>query len=104
MPVPVCDGRYADVSASGMSEIARGNKLSYLPESAIEYAVHGRFKRGSEDANGVYGAWWVSARRLVKQIGTPVLQPLLQDFETKLAEARAAALLAAADASDEEDE
>ena len=104
-PVPVCD-RYADLSASGMGEIARGNKLAYPPESAIEYAVHGKFKRarGNEDANGLHGAWWVPLRRLVKQIGTPVLQPLLEDFETKLAEARAAAVLAAADASDEDDE
>ena len=72
--------------------------------NAIEYTVHGKFKRGNEDANGLHGAWWVPLRRLVKQIGTPVLQPLLEDFETKLAEARAAAVLAAADASDEDDE
>ena len=45
----------------------RGNKLASEPP--LEYAVHGQFRRTADDANGVYGCWWIVLLELVGTLG-----------------------------------
>jgi len=48
-----------------MDEVVRGNKLPYNPSDAIEYAVHGLWKRNPDDENGVHGCWYIGLKELM---------------------------------------
>ena len=35
----------------------------------IEFCTHGHFYRSPTDQKGVYGAWWIPLRKLVRRVG-----------------------------------
>ena len=45
-------GRYVDIDK--LTEVERGNRLPYSPSDALEYAVHGKWKRNEDDTNGTH--------------------------------------------------
>ena len=106
----VCDARarapahrYAAIETLGATK--RGNRLPYAPSDGIEYAVHGKFLRPDpDDVKGVDGTWWVPLKMMVKAYSKEELQPLLEQFEHELAEARAEALDAVEEGGDSDDE
>ena len=56
--------RYTDITK--MEEVERGNKLPHNPSDALEYAVHGKWKRKPDDSNGIFGCWYISLKELMK--------------------------------------
>ena len=45
----------------------RGNALAN--PNMIEFCTHGHFYRSPTDQKGVYGAWWIPLRKLVRRVG-----------------------------------
>ena len=37
--------------------------------SILEYIVHGEFAWKETDVNSTYGAWWMSLRTIVREVG-----------------------------------
>ena len=68
----------------------RGNKLGSEPP--LEYAVHGQFRRTADDANGVYGCWWIGLSELVSTLGEPQVTGALVAFERELMTERVEAM------------
>ena len=89
--IPLLLHRYADLDA--LDDVARGNKLS---GKMIEYAVHGKWRRHEEDANGVFGTWYLPLRKLVQTFGAAAMEAKLAEFEQGQAQARAEAFAAIA--------
>ena len=68
----------------------RGNKLGTEP--ALEYAVHGQYRRTADDSNGVHGCWWLSLLELVRTLGEDVVKEAVADFERELVSEREQAM------------
>ena len=85
-------------------EEARGNPLPHARERALEYAVHGQWRRSESDRNGVYGTWWVDVPQLVETFGAEVVREKLRAYAAAQAEARERALSDAERAEEEEGE
>ena len=49
--------------------------------SILEYIVHGEYASKETDTNSRYGAWWMSLRTMVRQVGKEVVEKKLEDFE-----------------------
>ena len=90
--------RHCNLAA--MDSEARGNVLE---EKRTEYCIHGHFKRSESDARGLWGAWWLPTRVLVKQLGRQVVEEEVAAFEAALAEEREADFAAADAPSGDED-
>ena len=68
----------------------RGNKLASEPP--LEYAVHGQFRRTADDANGVYGCWWIGLLELVGTLGEAQVTGAVAAFERELVTERVEAM------------
>ena len=68
----------------------RGNKLASEPP--LEYAVHGQFRRTADDANGVYGCWWIGLLELVATLGEAQVTEAVATFERELVTERVEAM------------
>ena len=64
----------------------RGNALGVEP--ALEYAVHGQYRRTEDDTNGVYGCWWLSLLELVRTLGEEKVTGAVDAFERELVRER----------------
>ena len=83
--------RFAPVE--NLSAVQRGNKLAFDPVKSIEYAVHGKFLRADpDDVKGVDGCWWCTMKMMVDAYGKEDLEPILEQFEHDLKEAREEAI------------
>ena len=68
----------------------RGNKLGAEP--ALEYAVHGQYRRTADDTNGVYGCWWLGLLDLVRTLGEAEVTRATDAFEPELVSERKEAM------------
>ena len=78
-----------------MDAVARGNVLAQPRERALEYAVHGRWRRAETDINGVWGCWYIGMSELVETFGAAAVTQKLAAFAAAQATARTAAIAAA---------
>ena len=90
--------RHCNLAA--MDAEAKGNALE---KKVTEYCVHGHFKRSEADARGLWGAWWLPTRVLVKQLGRQMVEEVVKAFEAALADEREADFAAADAPSGDED-
>ena len=58
----------------------------------MEYAIHGKYKRNSDDHNGVFGCWFIPLKELVKTFTKRSLNDALREFEEEAIEARKEAI------------
>ena len=68
----------------------RGNKLSAEP--ALEYAIHGQFRRTVDDTNGIYGCWWLGLIELLRTLGEAKVKAAVAAFERELVSEREEAI------------
>ena len=71
-----------------LGAVARGNKLAHARSRFLEYAVHGKWRRSENDANGLYGAWYISVRELVETFGAETVTAKLSEYAAAQAAAR----------------
>ena len=91
-----------------MEEVERGNKLPYNPADGLEYAVHGKWLRNSDDTNGVYGCWYVGLKELMRTFKDneeedkhKFIRDKIKEFEAEHKEAREEAFETLANALEE---
>ena len=60
----------------------RGNALAVSP--ALEYAVHGKYRRTEDDVNGMHGCWWLGLKELVGTLGAAEVTRKVSNFEREL--------------------
>ena len=68
----------------------RGNKLGAEP--ALEYAVHGQYRRTEDDTNGIYGCWWLGILELMRTFGEAEVTRATDVFERELVSERKEAM------------
>ena len=85
-------------------EEERGNPLPHPRSRALEYAVHGKWRRSESDLRGVYGAWWVGVRQLVATFGKEAVREKIEAYKAAQATASERALSDAERAEEEEGE
>ena len=66
-----------------MSADERGNELP-PDDYRIEYIVHGNYQRSEVDNNGIYEAFWVPLRKLVKDVGRAQVKNEVMIFESTM--------------------
>ena len=49
-----------------------------------EYCTHGHFYRSPTDQKGVWGAWWIPVRKLVRRVGRAQVEAKIAEFEADL--------------------
>ena len=86
-------GRYVDIDM--LTEVERGNRLPYPPSDALEYAVHGKWKRNEDDSNGVHGCWYIPLKELMmtfkddeEEDKYKFVREKIEEYEENLKEAR----------------
>ena len=87
--------RYTNIATMG--DIQRGNKLAHARSASIEYAIHGKFSRAEDDANGCFGCYYIPLKILYesfKDAEAVDIEALIDEFEKELVEARKEAFLA----------
>ena len=69
----------------------RGEERSQPLEDGtiLEYIVHGKFAFKESDINDNCGVWWMSLRRMVKEVGKEVVEEKLEDFDNEIKQLRA---------------
>ena len=67
-----------------LGEMGPEDRIQPLNGAVIEYIVHGYFYFREEDQNGTHGAWWVSLRDMVQQLGKEYVEEKLQHFEQEM--------------------
>ena len=87
-------GRCVDIEEMG--EVPRGNKLPHARSHALEYAIHGKWKRTASDENGTHGCWYIGVLQVVETFGADAVNAKLAAYEAAQAAARAEAVAAAA--------
>ena len=75
-----------------VGEEARGNKLPHARSRFLEYAVHGKWRRSENDANGVHGTWFIGVPQLVATFGAEAVEAKLSAYATAQAAARREAI------------
>ena len=89
-----CVRRYISPAALD-NEVIAGNRLPHDPSEHLEYLVHGKFARSEDDANGVFGAWWVDLETLFAQcLDDEDLENSIKEFEDYQRDARREAMQA----------
>ena len=78
-----------------LDPVARGNALAHPRSRALEYAVLGKWRRAAEDANGLFGSWYVGVPELVETFGAAVVRDKLAAYTAAQAAAREEAIAAA---------
>ena len=76
--------------------LADGSKI-------LEYIVHGEYAWRETDTNSRYGAWWMSMRTIVRQVGKEVVEKKLEDFDDEVKRLRTQAIEDALEDSSEDD-
>ena len=100
-PAHVAARRLADISDMRTEE--RSQPLT--DGSILEYIVHGEFAWKETDVNSTYGAWWMSLRTIVREVGAEVVEEKLEEFDEEVDRLRAQAIKEAEeDSSDVEEE
>ena len=61
--------RFAARRLCDLAEMGPEDRIQPLNGAVIEYIVHDYFYYREEDQNGAHGAWWVSLRDMVQQLG-----------------------------------
>ena len=72
--------------------------------SILEYIVHGEFAWKETDVNSTYGAWWMSLRTIVREVGAEVVEDKLEEFDKEIKRLRAQAIKEAVEDSSDDDE
>ena len=72
--------RYCDIADMGPEQ--RGNALA--EPRVTEYCTHGHFYRSPTDQKGVWGAWWIPVRKLVRRVGRAQVEAKIAEFEADL--------------------
>ena len=98
-PAHVAARRLADISEMRTEE--RSQPLT--DGSILEYIVHGEFAWKETDVNSTYGAWWMSLRTIVREVGAEAVEKKLEEFDEEIKRLRAKAIQEAEDSSDDED-
>ena len=70
----------------------RGNKLPWPKSSTLEYAIHGKFLRSTDDSNGLFSAYWVPMKTLVLSVGKELVAEKLKEYEAEAARVREEAI------------
>ena len=76
-----------------MDPVERGNLLSDPREKALEYAVHGKWRRNGNDTKGVDGTWYIGVPELVDTFGAAAVRSKLTEYELAQEEARERAIV-----------
>ena len=87
-----------------LDEEARGNPLPHARSRALEYAVHGKWRRSESDRNGVYGTWWVGVPQLVATFGKEMVRDKIAAYQGAQVDAFERAVSDAESAVEEEGE
>ena len=72
--------------------------------SILEYIVHGEFAWKETDLNSTYGAWWMSLRTIVREVGAEAVEEKLEEFDEEVDRLRAQAIKEALEDSSEDEE
>jgi hypothetical protein len=72
--------------------------------SILEYIVHGEFAWKESDINSTYGAWWMSLRTIVREVGAEAVEEKLEEFDDEIKRLRAQAIKEAVKDSSDDDE
>ena len=72
--------------------------------SILEYIVHGEFAWKESDINSTYGAWWISLRTIVREVGAEAVEEKLEEFDDEIKRLRAQAMKEAVEDSSDDDE
>lgn len=99
-PAHVAARRLADISDMRMEE--RSQPLT--DGSILEYIVHGEFAWKESDINSTYGAWWISLRTIVREVGAEAVEEKLEEFDDEIKRLRAQAIKEAVEDSSDDDE
>ena len=69
----------------------RGEERSQPLEDGtiLEYIVHGKFAFKESDINDNCGVWWMSLRRMVKEVGKEVVEEKLEEFDNEVKQLQA---------------
>ena len=78
-----------------MDPVARGNVLTHPRSRALEYAIHGKWRRTEDDVKGVDGCWYIGVPELVQTFGAAAVRAKLAEFAAAQAAAREDAIAAA---------
>ena len=99
-PAHVAARRLADISEMRTEE--RSQPLT--DGSILEYIVHGEFAWKETDLNSTYGAWWMSLRTIVREVGAEAVEEKLEEFDEEVERLRAQAIKEALEDSSEDEE
>ena len=99
-PAHVAARRLADLADMRMEE--RSQPLT--DGSILEYIVHGEFAWKESDINSTYGAWWMSLRTIVREVGAEAVEEKLEEFDEEVDRLRAQAIKEALEDSSEDEE
>ena len=99
-PAHVAARRLADISEMRTEE--RSQPLT--DGSILEYIVHGEFAWKETDVNSTYGAWWMSLRTIVREVGAEAVEEKLEEFDEEVDRLRAQAIKEALEDSSEDEE
>ena len=99
-PAHVAVRRLADISEMRTEE--RSQPLT--DGSILEYIVHGEFAWKETDVNSTYGAWWMSLRTIVREVGAEAVEEKLEEFDEGVDRLRAQAIKEALEDSSEDEE
>jgi hypothetical protein len=58
----------------------------------------------ASDINSTYGAWWISLRTIVQEVGAEAVEEKLEEFEDEIKRLRAQAIKEAVKDSSDDDE
>ena len=73
-----------------ISEIRAEERRQPLEDGTIlEYIVHGKFAFKDTDINDTCGAWWMSLRRMVREVGKEVVEEKLEEFDHEVKQLQA---------------
>ena len=95
-----CARRLVDISEMRAEE----RRQPLEDGSILEFLVHGEFAYKDSDINSTYGAWWMSLRTIVREVGAEAVEEKLEEFDEEIKRLRAQAIKEAEeDSSDDED-
>ena len=73
-----------------ISEMRAEERRQPLEDGTIlEYIVHGKFAFKESDISDTCGAWWMSLRRMVKEVGNEVVEEKLEEFDNEVKQLQA---------------
>ena len=64
-------------------------RLAAMP---LIHRPHGEFAWKETDVNSTYGAWWMSLRTIVREVGAEAVEKKLEEFDEEIKRLRAQAI------------